>query len=113
MRLKYCRLESSLAISAGEDGEDPSSSSSRPERGICVDSFGGGEGALNLGLDKVGLFRSGDVEMRSDDCLRWYTDADGGDWRLEFDHEALFDGVVVLLCSEGIFCFFMFEMGGW
>ena len=70
MRLKYCRLESSLAISAGDDGDVPSSSSSRPESGICVDNFGGGDGALNLGLVWVGLIRSGEVEILSDEWLR-------------------------------------------
>jgi hypothetical protein len=62
IRLKACRFESSFAISAGEDGEEPSSSSLSPDNGNCVAKGGGGDGALNRGRVKVGLLRSGDID---------------------------------------------------
>lgn len=69
--MKACRFESSLAISAGEEGaEDPSSSSLRPDNGNCVDIEGGGEGALNRGRVNVGLLRSGDIDTLSEELLR-------------------------------------------
>ena len=70
--MKACRFESSLAISAGEDGaEDPSSLSLRPDNGNCVDIEGGGEGALNRGRVNVGLLRSGDIDdALSEELLR-------------------------------------------
>jgi len=63
-------LDSSFAISAGEDGEDPSSSLLKLDNGICVDSGGGGDGGRNRGLLCVGLRRSGEEELLSEDELR-------------------------------------------
>ena len=66
-----------MAISAGEEGEDPSSSSLRPDKGNCVDNGGGGDGALNRGRVNVGLLRSGDMATLSDEVLRWYVASEG------------------------------------
>jgi hypothetical protein len=68
--LKACRLDSSFAMSAGEVGEDPSSSLLKLDRGICVDSCGGGDGGRNRGLLCVGLLRSGEEELLSEEELR-------------------------------------------
>jgi len=72
-----------LAIWAGEEGEDPSSSSLSPDNGICPDNdIGGGEGALNLGLVSVGLLLFVDVGMPSEDLLLWYFGL--GEGRVEY-----------------------------
>lgn len=91
IRLKACRLNSSFAISAGDEGEDPSSSLSKPDRGICVDSEGGGDGGRNRGRLCVGPFRSGDEELLSEEELRWYADPCGVDCTLEFEYDEFAD----------------------
>lgn len=57
-------------MSAGELGEDPSSSLLKLDRGICVDNGGGGDGGRNRGLLCVGLLRSGDEELLSEEEVR-------------------------------------------
>lgn len=84
-------MNSSFAISAGDDGEDPSSSSLKLDSGIWVDSWGGGDGGRNRGLLCVGLLRSEDEELLSEDELRWYTDPCGVDCTLKFECAELAD----------------------
>ena len=80
MRLNACRLDNSFAISSGEEGADPSSSSFSPDKGICVDSGnGGGDGALSFGLVRVGLLLFADVGILSEDLLLWYFVGVGGE----------------------------------
>jgi hypothetical protein len=85
--LKACKFDNSFAISSGEEGDEPSSSSSNPDNGSCaVGSCGGGDGCLNLGRFRVGLFfsRSDDEdEELPEDGLRWYVDPWGVDCILE------------------------------
>jgi hypothetical protein len=64
IRLNACKLDNSLAISAGEEGDEPSSSSSRPDNGIFVAILGGGDGGRNTGREDFGLFRSEGVGLR-------------------------------------------------
>ena len=76
IRLNACRLDNSLAISAGDEGDEPSSSSSSPERGI-FESGGEGDGARIRSRVEDGLFEGGvrvgeDWEfMLSEEGERW------------------------------------------
>jgi len=84
--LNACKFDNSFAISAGEEGDEPSSLSSNPDNGSCVVSCGGGDGCRNLGLVIMGLFlsRSGDEDDElPEDGLRWYVDPGGVDCILE------------------------------
>jgi hypothetical protein len=73
IRLNACRFDNSLAISAGEVGDDPSSALSRAESGI-----GAGDVGANRDLLRVGLFRSGEYGLLSMEGLRWYDDPVSG-----------------------------------
>ena len=69
--LKACKFDNSLAISAGDEGDDPSSLPPSLDNGICEGSCGGGDGGRNRGLVRVGLFRcSADGVLLSEDKLR-------------------------------------------
>ena len=70
IRLKACKFDNSLAISAGDEGDDPSLLPSSPDNGIGEESCGGGDGGRNRGLVSVGLFRcSGDGGPLSEEKL--------------------------------------------
>ena len=65
-----CKFDNSLAISAGDEGDDPSPLPSSPDKGICEESCGVGDGGRNRGLVTAGLFRcSGDGGPLSEDTL--------------------------------------------
>jgi len=69
--LKACKFDNSLAISAGDEGDDPSALPSSPDNGICEESCGGGDGGRNRGLVRIGLLRcSGEGGTLSEDKLR-------------------------------------------
>lgn len=58
IRLNACKFDNSLAISAGEEGEEPSSSSSNPERGM-FDRGAPGDGARIRSRVDDGLLEGG------------------------------------------------------